>query len=383
MDPSTINSTTITGVTAPVINTSGSTVTLSPTPWYANTTYTITITPGVKDLTGNAMASPYTWSFTTGADGGGGGGGGGTSLPSVFNYSLPSNGSTGVSLTPTLSWADSVGETSYKIEIATDPGFTATIDTATVGTDIINYTVPAGKLSSSATYYWRVIAFNSYGTTTVSNAPYSFTTSGGGGGSAPTAFSLGSPLNSSTGVSLTPTLSWTDSTGETSYAIEIATDPGFTATAHSSSVGTNIINYTVSTGLSPSITYYWRVKAVNSYGNTLASNAPFSFITTSGGGSAPTVFNYSLPSNGSTGVSLTPTLSWTDSTGETSYTIEIATDPGFTATIDTATVGTDIINYTVPAGKLSSSITYYWRVKATNSYGTTTVSNAPFTFTTQ
>src|SRR3989338_5847829 len=94
MDPSTINANTITGITAPVINTSGSTVTISPTPWYSNITYTITITTGVKDLIGNAMASPYTWSFTTGA-GGGGGGGGGTSLPSAFSFSLPLNGSTG------------------------------------------------------------------------------------------------------------------------------------------------------------------------------------------------------------------------------------------------------------------------------------------------
>ena len=147
--------------------------------------------------------------------------------------------------------------------------------------------------------------------------------------------------------------------------------------------GMDTISYTVSTGLSPSIIYYWRVKAVNSYGNTLASNAPFTFTTTSGGGSAPTAFNYSLPLNNATGVSTTPTLSWADSVGETSYAIEIATDPGFTAIAHSATVGTNTISYTVPGGMLSSLTPYYWRVKAINSYGATTVSSAPFTFTTQ
>ena len=135
--------------------------------------------------------------------------------------------------------------------------------------------------------------------------------------------------------------------------------------------------------LSASTYYWWRVGATNSYGNISASNAPFTFTTTSGGGgSAPTAFNYSLPLNNATGVSTTPTLSWADSVGETSYAIEIATDPGFTAIAHSATVGTNTISYTVPGGMLSSLTPYYWRVKAINSYGATTVSNAPYTFTT-
>ena len=33
----------------------------------ASTVYTATITTGAKDLAGNALASDYVWSFTTGA----------------------------------------------------------------------------------------------------------------------------------------------------------------------------------------------------------------------------------------------------------------------------------------------------------------------------
>ncbi len=45
----------------------GSTVTLVPSAALAgNTTYTVTVATGVKDSSGNALASPVTWSFTTG-----------------------------------------------------------------------------------------------------------------------------------------------------------------------------------------------------------------------------------------------------------------------------------------------------------------------------
>ncbi len=54
----------------------------------ALTTYTATITTGVKDLAGNAMVANYAWSFTTGA--------GPDIIPPTVSSTLPANAATGV-----------------------------------------------------------------------------------------------------------------------------------------------------------------------------------------------------------------------------------------------------------------------------------------------
>ncbi|MBL0018399.1 MAG: T9SS type A sorting domain-containing protein [Bacteroidetes bacterium] len=81
---------------------------------------------------------------------------------------------------------------------------------------------------------------------------------------------------------------------------------------------------------------------------------------------APTAIVLTSPANGATGVSTAPTITWTAQTGAT-YSIDIATDAGFTNIVRTAT-GLLTASY-VPAPPLNSTTLYYWRVRGSNGCG--------------
>lgn len=104
VDPSTIDGTSfyIGGVTGTVTYDAVNIIAIfTPSaPLQANTTYTGTLTAAIKDLAGNALRSPYVFSFMTGPCGGGGGGvdtgaaylyvGDNNSLDAVHGYSVNS-----------------------------------------------------------------------------------------------------------------------------------------------------------------------------------------------------------------------------------------------------------------------------------------------------
>ncbi len=93
----------------------------------------------------------------------------------------------------------------------------------------------------------------------------------------PDDFNKTTPANSSTGQSLSPTLSWESSTGATSYEYCYSSAPG--SCTSWKSVGTNT-SVTLS-GLAPDHTYYWQARAVNQFGETEANGgAWWSFTTT-------------------------------------------------------------------------------------------------------
>jgi hypothetical protein len=80
-------------------------------------------------------------------------------------------------LTPTLNWTDADGETSYAVEIDDEDTFSPPLvhqDTG-IAAGTTSFVVPDGVLAGGKMYYWRIIAVNSAGSTTASNAPFSFT----------------------------------------------------------------------------------------------------------------------------------------------------------------------------------------------------------------
>jgi subtilisin-like proprotein convertase family protein len=87
----------------------------------------------------------------------------------------------------------------------------------------------------------------------------------------------------------------------------------------------------------------------------------------------------STPTNGATGVSQTPTLTWNAVTGATTYDVQVSTVSNFATTVVNATGVTGTSYNVSPA--LATNTTYYWRTRAINSCGTGAWA-AAFSFTT-
>jgi hypothetical protein len=163
----------------------------------------------------------------------------------------------------TINWTDnSNNETSFVIErsLSSSSGFA---QVATVGSNVTSY-VNTG-LASGTTYYYRVAATNSAGTSFYSNVANATTTTVVTIPIAPS--SLVATTNSSSQI----TINWTDnSNNETSFVIErsLSSSSGFAQVA---TVGSNVTSY-VNTALASGTTYYYRVAATNSAGTSAYSN---------------------------------------------------------------------------------------------------------------
>ncbi len=180
------------------------------------------------------------------------------SVPAPPTTLSPSNGATGVSLTPVLGWNAASGASSYRVQLSTSATF-ATLVTDQSG--LTGTSLATGGLVNGTVYVWRVNATNAVGTSTWS-AVAGFTT-------AtlllpPSAPVQSAPANGALGVSLTPTISWNAVAGAVSYRLQISSNPGFTS-AVSDQSGIAGLSSSVS-GLANSTLYYLRMSATNAGG---------------------------------------------------------------------------------------------------------------------
>ncbi len=160
-------------------------------------------------------------------------------------------------------------------------------------------------------------------------------------------------------------LGWTDtSTTESGFKVERATAASGPF-AQVGTTGANVATYSA-TGLAASTTYYFRVRATNSGGDSAYSNSA-SAKTLGTVPAAPT--NLAATSGGVSSISLT----WSDvSTNETSFRIErAAASTGPFAQV--AVTGANVTSYTNTG--LAASTTYYYRVIAANALGDSPASN--------
>lgn len=293
-------------------------------------------------------------------------------------YSLVANATTAapVPLAPTslvataisaaainLTWADnSTIESGFKVErgLSASGPFTVIFTSAA---NITNYSDTG--LNGATTYHYRVYAFNGGGNSAYSSV-VNATTLTAVVPTAPSGLSAGAVS------SMQINLNWTDnSSNENGFKIE----RGTASSGPFSLIFTSSPNATgySDTGLSSSTTYYYRISATNSAGDSAYTT--FANATTQ----APPVVAPSAPS-GLSATSFSPTqinLSWSDNSGnESGFKVERATSSGGPfSLIQTAAAGATSYS----ASGLTSSTTYYFRVSATNSAGDsayTSVANA-------
>lgn len=201
---------------------------------------------------------------------------------------------------------------------------------------------------------------------------------GDGGGApvqAPAAPALATPADSAQGLLPTLTLTWSGAARATSYTVQVATtsDFGTTTFAQTGVTGTSVA---IPTGrLSPGTTYFWRVLALNSAGQTPSPVRTFATLAAPGG------FSVASPANSASGVRLPVSLSWGASNGAVSYSVIIASDAAFTQVVlsESGLTGT---SFDVPEGVIQEGRDYWWRVLATNPAGSAMAQPSAARFTT-
>ena len=184
-------------------------------------------------------------------------------------------------------------------------------------------------------------------------------------GTTPPVPTLISPSDSATGVVTSPWVSWAASSGASSYHLQVSVDQNFAMMIY------DLNNFTGTSqllgGLQKNTVYYWRVSALNVLGASAFSRI-WTFTTVADVPNMPVLL---APADNASNVSINPVLSWSPSAGTTSYRLQVATDPAF------GSITLDNYSITVTSwqlGALLNNTTYYWRVSATNSAGTSPLS---------
>src|SRR5207302_1784031 len=220
-------------------------------------------------LTNNGLSPNTTYYFEVRATNTGGASALSSPPVSATTLPLPPATPTGVTATAkssssiTVSWTASTGAAWYQVYNSTSPSGPFTKFGGTSGTSLVIW-----GLHPSTTYYFEVRASNTGGTSALSSPPVSATT-----------FPL--PPAPPTGVTATPksstqiTVSWTASAGATWYHVFNSTSPSGPFVKFGGTAGTSLVN----SGLHPSTTYYYVVKASNAGGSSPFSSPAVSATT--------------------------------------------------------------------------------------------------------
>ncbi len=158
---------------------------------------------------------------------------------------------------------------------------------------------------------------------------------------------------------------FTDPVSFTTTGLPVGLTQNFTA-QNIAPGGTSVLNVNNSGGV-PAGTYNF---TINSSAGAVTQTNNATLIVGNAPTSAPAL---ATPADNAVNQPLRPTLTWVAVPDATSYQVKVATDPGYTANVQTFTAtGT---SFTLPSDLMSNTL-YYWGIASVNSCGT-----PPFFFT--
>jgi alpha-tubulin suppressor-like RCC1 family protein len=291
---------------------------------------------------------------------GGGADGGGSTVPAP---AAPSNlqATDASSSVINLAWNDaSNNEDGFKVYRGADSS-TVTNLVATLGLGTTSYSNTG--LAAATTYFYKVTAYNSAGESAASNVANATTNF-----PPVTVPAAPSNLQATAASSFTINLAWNDaSSNEDGFKVYRGADSS-TVTNLVATLGAGTTSYS-NTGLAAATTYFYKVTAYNSAGESAASNV--ANATTN----SPPVTVPAAPSNlqATVASSSTINLAWNDaSSNEDGFRVYRGADSSTVTTI-VATMGAGTTSYSNTG--LAAATTYYYKVAAYNSAGESAASN--------
>ncbi|MFC1926574.1 hypothetical protein ACFLWV_02360 [Chloroflexota bacterium] len=306
------------------------------------------------DGAGNEGAWSEAWSFTVDA-----------LNPPAPALTSPQDSAVITDTTPTLDWEDVADPTGiiYDIQVSDDGIFAAVVLTKT-GLIASQYTLAPGEALADGTYHWRARAIDGAGNPSDWSSDWSFIIDNTG----PPIPTLLAPADEALTNDTTPAFDWEGvvEPNGVSYTLMIDDSDTF-ATPVRTQLGLATSDYTLTVGEAlPDGTYYWRVEAVDDFGNPGGWSAVWSFTVDTVGPPTPTLVS---PADGISTNDTTPTLDWEDvfDPSEVTYDLQVDdTDDSFgSLVVDETGIDDSFFDILVA---LPDGI-YYWRVEAVDGAG--------------